>query len=141
MRIERVLDIFGFLAQPGTAELLARGVESMGGRLAVADVLHLLHKGNMQIWAAHDDGVKAVLLTEIVQYPCMRVLRCFGLSGSGLLELAKHLPVIEAFAREMGCKELDAIETRAGLELAVPGFRRTGVCLVKPIASIEEAAA
>lgn len=136
MNVHRITDLFAFLAEPDATEMLAKGVQSMGGRLTVADVIHLLQKGHMQLWAAREESLKAVLLTEVVQYPVMKVLRCFGLSGSGLSELAAHLPTIKAFGIENGCRELDAIETRAGLELAVPGFKRTGVCLVMPLEGI-----
>lgn len=126
--------VFTFLTVQGAAKLLADGVMSMGGRILVSDVLRALQEGTMQLWAAlENDKPKAVMLSEIRPYPQVKVLQLFGLAGEGLPELVALLPEVEAFAADNGCGEIGAVETRAGLELAVPGFRRTGVCLVKSI--------
>lgn len=129
----------GFLSQPENAALFRSGVASMGHRVTVADVTHLLHSGHMQAWAA-DDG-SGLVLSEVVTFPRMRVLRLFGLAGSNLKELATLLPAIKAWGAEMGCAEVEAIDTRPGLEMAIPDFKRSGVCLVMPIAPAEEVAA
>lgn len=122
--------LFEALAKPGAAHLFAAGVKSMGGTMTVADAIHLLQDGNIQLWTANDDReTVAVLLSEVVTYPQRRVLKLFGLAGSGLPELTALLPAIKAFALEMGCSEIVATETRAGLELVVPGFERAGVNL------------
>lgn len=126
--------LFSALAHPGAVHLLAAGIKSMGGLMTVTDATHLLQKGNIQLWMAFEDKeTKAVLLSEITEYPRVRVLRLFGLAGSGLSELVSLLPAIKEFALEMGCDRILVTETRAGLELAVPGFKRAGVCLEMPL--------
>jgi hypothetical protein len=126
-----------YLAQPDKGALLRTGVESMGNRVAVADVLHLLHSGHMQLWASDH----ALVLSEVVEYPRMKVLRLFGLAGENLPHLATLLPAIKAWGAEMGCSECEATSTHAGLQKAIPEFQRTGVCLVMPIAQTKEQAA
>jgi len=127
-----------FLATQDAGKLFRDGVASMGQRLNVADVTHLLHSGHMQLWAASDgDETPAIVLSEVVTYPRMKVLRLFGLSGSRMKEVAPLLRTIKAWGAEMGCSECEATETRPGLEVVIPGFKRAGVCLVMPI---EEAA-
>lgn len=122
--------LFAALAHPGAVHLLAAGIKSMGGLMTVTDATHLLQEGDIQLWMALDDReTKAVLLSEVTEYPRVRVLRLFGLAGSNLTELAELLPAIKEFALKMGCDRILATETRAGLELAVPGFKRAGVCL------------
>jgi hypothetical protein len=131
-------ELAAFFAQPENGALFRAGVASMGHRVTVADVTHLLHSGHMQAWAA-DDG-SGLVLSEVVTYPRMKVLRLFGLAGENLKELATLLPTIKAWGAEMGCSEVEATETRPGLEMAIPGFKRTGVCLVMPISAEEIAA-
>lgn len=134
--IERISPegLFNALAHPGAVHLLAAGVKSMGGLMTVSDATQLLQEGNIQLWMAFEGReTKAVLLSEVVEYPRVRVLRLFGLAGSGLLELAALLPAIKEFAQEMGCDRILVTETRAGLELAVPGFKRAGVTLEMPL--------
>jgi hypothetical protein len=135
-------ELAGFLAQPEPNRLFREGVASTGHRLNVADVTHLLHSGHMQLWAAfEDEAPRAQVLSEVVTYPRMKVLRLFGLAGANLKELAALLPTIKAWGAERGCSELDAIETRPGLEVVIPDFKRAGVCLVMPIAPAHEVAA
>jgi hypothetical protein len=126
-----------FLAEPENAALLRTGVGSMGHRITVADVVHLLHSGHMQLWASEG----ALVLSEVVEYPRMKVLRLFGLAGENLPHLATLLPTIRAWGAEMGCSECEATDTHAGLQKAIPEFKQTGVCLVMPIAQAEEKAA
>jgi hypothetical protein len=120
-----------YLSQPEPARLFQEGVASMGHRITVADVTHLLHSGHMQLWAS-DDGSGSVL-SEVVTFPQCKVLRLFGLAGQNLQRLATLLPAIKAWGAEQGCVEVEAYETRPGLEMVFPAFKRTGVCLVMPI--------
>lgn len=136
----KIEDLPAFMRIPQAPELLAKGVESMGGRLVVADVIHFLTTGGMQLWAAVDQEVKAVLISEVIDYPRMRTLKLFGLAGSDLLSLTPFLADIKAFAIEMLCQEIEAVDTRAGLQLVVPGFERTGVCLRLKLEAQEAAA-
>lgn len=129
-------EITQFLARPENGALLRTGVESMGHRVTVADVLHLLHSGHMQLWATEG----AIVLSEVTEYPRMRTLRLFGLAGSDLVRLATLLPAIKEFAAQMGCSELEATETHPGLRKAIPEFRQAGVCLVMPLKTEEIAA-
>lgn len=131
-------ELTGFLAQPEPARLFREGVKSTGHRLTVADVTQLLHSGHMQLWAASEgDETRALVLSEVVTYPRMKVLQLFGLAGANIKGLAPLLRTIKAWGAEMGCVELEASETRPGLEVIIPEFKRAGVCLVMPI---EEAA-
>lgn len=129
-------ELSGFLAAHG--ELLRRGVASMGHRVNVGDVIDLLHAGQMQLWAA--DDASGIVLSEVVAFPRMKVLRLFGLAGTKIRELAKLLHAIKAWGVEQGCEELEAVDTRPGLEIVIPDFHKTGVCLVMSLNAKEIAA-
>jgi len=120
----------GFLANEQGSTLIDCVVQATHGRFEVSDMVGLLYNQSIQLWAAGEEEViKGMVLSEIVDYPRKRVLRLFGLYGSGLNDLITYLPIIKTWAIAQGCQEIGLEETRAGLELAVPGFERTGVCL------------
>lgn len=123
----------GFMAQGG-ARLIGITADGTHGRFTVADLLQMLHKGDIQLWAAGEgDFVMSMALSEIVNYPRTTVLRLFGLAGRDLAALVPYMGIIKAWALEQGCSEIGLEETRAGLELAIPGFERAGVCLRMPL--------
>lgn len=119
----------GFMLRGG-ARLMNITADGTHGRFTVADLLQMLHNGNIQLWAAGEgEAVMSMALSEIVNYPRSSALRMFGLAGSDLAGLVPYLEIIKSWAVSQGCSEIGLEETRAGLELAVPGFERAGVCL------------
>jgi hypothetical protein len=124
---------------PRIRPFVDRALSHAGGRYAPADVLAALLRAQMQLWVAiggdGDDGIEAVLVTEIIDYPRRRRCNLFLSAGNALEACLEHLPTIETWARAQGC---DAIEAsgRPGWERVLPGFRRTHVMLEKDLSLV-----
>jgi len=77
-------------------------LEYTGGTHDIIDIYEGLYKGTMQLWPAE----KSCLVTEIINYPKMRVLNIF-LGGGDLTEiLAMHEDVVR-WAKDQGCSALN----------------------------------
>jgi hypothetical protein len=76
------------------------------------DVWAGIAEGRFQLWPGND----SVVVTEMLQYPKRRVLHVF-LAAGNLPELKQMYPVIERWARELGCSRVSL----AGR----PGWERT----------------
>lgn len=126
-----------FMIERGGHELVKAIADRSDGRYTVLNLIQLLQSGHIQLWAAGKrDKVTGIVLSELVDYPSgRRELRMFGLTGRGLNDLVANMPVIQAWALSQACSAIIAEETRAGLELAVPGFVRAGVSLRMPLIS------
>jgi hypothetical protein len=73
-----------------------------GGTHDIIDIYEGLYKGTMQLWPAE----KSCLVTEIINYPKMKVLNIF-LGGGDLTEiLSMHSDVIR-WAKDQGCTALN----------------------------------
>ena len=73
-----------------------------GGTHDIIDIYEGLYKGTMQLWPAE----KSCLVTEIINYPKMKVLNIF-LGGGDLTEiLSMHEDVIR-WAKDQGCEALN----------------------------------
>lgn len=120
---------------PRVRPFVDRALSHAGGRYAPDDVLAALLRAQMQLWTAiSENGIEAVLVTEIIDYPRRRRCNLFLSAGNALEACLEHLPAIEAWARAQGC---DAIEAsgRPGWERVLPGFRRTHVMLEKALSA------
>jgi hypothetical protein len=122
---------------PAICPFVRRALDHAEGRYAAEDVLDALLKGQMQLWVATGNGIEAILVTEIVDYPRQRRCNLFLSAGHALEACLDHLGEIEAWARARGC---DAIEAggRPGWERVLPGFRRTHVLLEKDLRNAEQ---
>ena len=77
-------------------------LEYTGGTHDIIDIYEGLYKGTMQLWPAK----KSCLVTEIINYPKMKVLNIF-LGGGDLTEiLSMHEDVIR-WAKDQNCSALN----------------------------------
>ena len=77
-------------------------LEYTGGTHDIIDIYEGLYKGTMQLWPAE----KSCLVTEIINYPKMKVLNIF-LGGGDLREiLSMHEDVIR-WAKDQNCTALN----------------------------------
>lgn len=77
-------------------------LEYTGGTHDIIDIYEGLYKGTMQLWPAE----KSCLVTEIINYPKMKVLNIF-LGGGDLTEiLSMHEDVIR-WAKDQNCTALN----------------------------------
>lgn len=68
-------------------------------------------KGNIQVWAVGDEKtVDAIIVTEVVQFPAMKVLRLLGASGENLDTYSDRLQdVFDGFAKMQGCTRIELV--------------------------------
>jgi hypothetical protein len=99
---------------PAWSDRLASHVAKMahgsGNRWSAADIAESLTTGHMTAWLALDGSlIRCVLVTELVDYPRFRALRCVGLVGSQPLGWVKLLDWLEKEALSMGCARIEAL--------------------------------
>jgi hypothetical protein len=74
----------------------------------------------------------SAILTSIETFPTgLKEVR-FWLAGGDLTELRDYEPVVAAWGKEIGCTRV-SIAGRRGWHRALPGYRETGVMLVKEL--------
>lgn len=89
---------------------VAQMAQGSGDRWSVEDITDALTTGRMTAWLALDDNlIRCVLVTELVDYPRFRALRCIGLVGSQPLGWVKLLDWVEKQAVLMGCERIEAL--------------------------------
>ena len=104
-----------------------------GRRYRADDIFDSLAKRQMQLWAAELDGaVKAVAVTDIVDYPLARCARVFACTGEDRNRWLGHLATIEAWAREAGCVRIESW-ARPGWERILKDWKKTHVLLEKDL--------
>lgn len=89
---------------------ILQGLEYSGGTHNLEDVAMALHKDQMQLWP----GLESVLLTELVQYPRMKVFHVF-LGAGKMTELIQMIPYVVEQAKLEGCRKV-TVTGRRGWE-------------------------
>lgn len=99
------------------APALLRMAEGSGGRYLAPDIAASLCAGRMQLWLALDGtDIGCVLVTEIVEYPRLRAMRCVGMVGHRPRRWWHLLHELENAARSaFGCQKMEAF-VPSGLE-------------------------
>lgn len=89
---------------------LLKMAEGSGGRYLASDIAAALVCGRMQLWLAIDGtDIGCVLITEIVEYPRLRALRCIGLVGHRSRRWVHLTHDLEDAARKaFGCDLIEA---------------------------------
>jgi hypothetical protein len=67
----------------------------------LSDIKEKIHQGEFHIWG----GKNSVMITEIVEFPRVKVLNLL-FCGGDYKELETMLPSFEQFARHFGCKRI-----------------------------------
>ena len=112
-----------------------KGQEEMSAK----DIYNFCKDAKMQLWIVFDSDaeIKAVVTTEIVNYPRKKVCRVVTLGGEEIDNWLHSISVIEAWAEEKGCH---AIETfcRKGFikKLEKYGYEQTYTVLGKELTTI-----
>lgn len=109
-------------------------IPAVRGRLLARDVLDLVLAGRMQLWVAHEppEAIRAVCLTEVIDYPRKRVCRIVALFGRGFRAWVPMRGEIEAWARRQGCGAMEAV-ARLGWARVAPDYELTHVFLEKEL--------
>ncbi|MBP2301577.1 hypothetical protein [Azospirillum picis] len=106
---------------------LAAALEHAHGTHLIEDIREGCLAGNLQFWP----GKSAAIVTEICTYPRLKAVNFF-LVGGDLEELLAMKPVIEAWAKRLGCTRAQC-GGRFGWERVLKDYRRACVVLEKEI--------
>jgi hypothetical protein len=108
------------------------------GELSESSIKALVAADRQQIWVAlAGEGAEllGVILTEVTEYPCLRVLRIVLLQGISFRDWSGHARVaLEIFAREQGCERLEASGRKGLARLLAPlGFEVAYTTLIMEV--------
>jgi hypothetical protein len=100
-----------------------------GGRFETADLVNFIKARDMQLWLIFDGpAVRAVILTEIWNYPRRKALRLVGCVANGWKDLIHHRHDLWRWGQEQGCNLFEASAPRKWLR-AMPEFREFHVLM------------
>ena len=96
--------------------------------------LDRLCEGRMQIWAAVQDAIVAVMITEIHTHDNKKVCHLLACVGEQMNDWIGAIEQVENWARSVGCQEIEPI-ARKGWERALRpyGYKLTHVVLCKDL--------
>jgi hypothetical protein len=87
-------------ALPMIEKALKRGL----GEWAASDIRTALLSRDMQMWGAFDGTLQAVMVTQILTYPQMKVCDLVLCGGRGLKFWKDNISDVEAWAAQQGCR-------------------------------------
>ena len=119
---------------PVVESLIAEALEHSSGRFRLVDVFAALIKQDMQLWVAGDEGgsVHVVAVTEVIDYPSIRIASIFLLAGRGREMWLHHLGTIESWAKDRDCKKLE-LRGRKGWERVLDDWTFKSITLEKDL--------
>ena len=118
---------------PHVVKHLKRAVVYADGELETEDFLPMLLDGEMQLWVAVGNGeCVAAMITQIIPFPRKKILRVIALGGRGMKDWYQHIDMVENFAIEMGCTELEAW-TKRGLLRVLRDWKMTHIVIRKDL--------
>ena len=96
---------------PRVAPHVAKMADASGGRYLTEDIFAALASGRMLLWIAIDGAdIACVMVTEIMQYPRRRAMRCVGVSGHRPRRWMGLLANVEEASRSrFGCDLMEAL--------------------------------
>jgi hypothetical protein len=119
---------------PVVQPLISAACEYNNNRYTSEDYLLELKAGIKHLWVAIDNGLQGLAIAEIIRFPRKVCCSIDMFTGDGLDQLLEFLPLIEAWAKEMGCEQMFA-NTRPGLskKLKSQQYRTTHTLLEKDL--------
>jgi len=107
----------------------------------VHDIYFFLKEKEMQLWIVYDDKamdeIKAVVTTEIVNYPRKKVCRIVTLGGRGIDSWIHAISTIEAWAEAQGCESMKTFCRKGFIKkLENYGYEQTYTVLGKDLSTI-----
>lgn len=95
-----------------TRRMIIASTKRSFGKYEGIDILKELMNGRMNLWVAEDseDGVvRGLAITEIVQYPRMKVCKVLCCTGSKMMDWVHYLLEIEFWAKKNGCRSIEPV--------------------------------
>jgi hypothetical protein len=107
-------DVTGVLAGdldyvwPTVEPILQRALDRSRGEYLAEDLHGYIKRREMQLWIAVNDGeIKAACLTEIVNFPRLKVCRLVIAAGEGMHHWVKlGSDIFKDWAKAQGCEEI-----------------------------------
>jgi hypothetical protein len=105
---------------PDVEEVIKEAINPNPTRLSIDDIKNAVEAQEMQLWGIHDGILRAVMITEMVDYPKCRAIRIHSLAGK---EMDKWLDVLiktlEEWGKENGASLME-FTGRKGWERVLP---------------------
>jgi hypothetical protein len=120
-------------AWPQVEPILKRATDRVTGYEPI-DLLRLTMSGHMSMWLVCDytDAPVAVAVTQLKEYPRLRVLEVPFIAGSGLRHWHRQLlRVLDEQARALGCADIMGFDRKGWRHF---GFAACGIVLVRHVA-------
>ena len=107
--------------------------KALDGSYSSYDILEYIKQNRMQLWISWNDGIEASFVTEVCDYPQLRVLRWVLAGGSNMeswLDLVTSK--VEDWAKRNNCQRLEIVG-RKGWTKVLRDYEPQAVYFVKEI--------
>jgi len=107
--------------------------KALDGSYSSCDILEYIKQNRMQLWISWNDGIEASFVTEVCDYPQLRVLRWVLAGGSNMeswLDLVTSK--VEDWAKRNNCQRLEIVG-RKGWTKVLRDYEPQAVYFVKEL--------
>jgi hypothetical protein len=107
--------------------------KALDGSYSSYDILEYIKQNRMQLWISWNDGIEASFVTEVCDYPQLRVLRWVLAGGSNMeswLDLVTSK--VEDWAKRNNCQRLEIVG-RKGWTKVLRDYEPQAVYFVKEL--------
>ena len=107
--------------------------KALDGSYSSYDILEYIKQNRMQLWISWNDGIEASFVTEVCDYPQMRVMRWVLAGGSNMeswLDLVTSK--VEDWAKKNNCQRLEIVG-RKGWTKVLRDYEPQAVYFVKEL--------
>ena len=115
------------------------GAKKGQSEMTSKDIYNFCKEAKMQLWIVFDSksNIKAVVTTEIINYPKKKVCRVITLGGQEIDNWLHSISVIEAWAEENGCHAMETFCRKGFIKkLEHYGYEQTYTVLGKELTTI-----
>lgn len=110
MQISLVLPEHYDVIWPDIHDYMAGAAKYTYGRFEAEDIKENLKEKEQQLWIAFDNSIKGAVITEIIQYPRIRVLSMHFTGGKELQTWKQPmLNILQSYAKDKGCEVIESM--------------------------------
>jgi hypothetical protein len=115
------------------SNMIEKAIDYGTSRITALEVYKRIKAREYQLWTVvDDDGIRAVVVTEIVDAPKGRVASIFICTGDGVDKWVNLLSEIEQWAKENHCDTIEAF-ARPGWKRMLPEYRARHIHLERQL--------
>ena len=96
--------------------------------------------GDLQVWGLDDEGMRGIVVTQVLVFPAQKAFEVLGAAGSGLLEFFDQMDdVFEFIAKDCECQTI-IMRCRPGVERLLRDKQAIKLCsfLYRPVGKRSE---